>query len=190
MKRQIAKDEYEAPNHENLIERREVFFGQLLKVVVDHVKLPNGSNVSRELVVHPPVVGILPILSDLRVLLVRQHRHPVGTALWEIPAGKLEQGEEVLACAKRELREETGYEAARWEKLLSFFTSPGFCDEQITLFVARDLRTVAAPIPDEIDAQRLFDRQRLQAMVRSGGIRDGKTLLALLVAGIRLARDI
>ena len=96
----------------------------------------------------------------------------------------------MLACAKRELREETGYEAARWEKLLSFFTSPGFCDEQITLFVARDLRTVAAPIPDEIDAQRLFDRQRLQEMVRSGEIRDGKTLLALLVAGIRLSRDI
>ena len=175
---------------EDLVERSEAFTGRLVRVVVDRVRRPDGSICTREVVRHPGAVAILPLQHDGRILLVRQHRHPVGTALWEIPAGKLEQGEEVLACAKRELREETGYEAARWEKLLSFFTSPGFCDEQITLFVARDLRTVAAPIPDEIDAQRLFDRQRLQEMVRSGEIRDGKTLLALLVAGIRLSRDI
>lgn len=149
----------------------------------------DGSIFTREVVLHPGAVGIFPLLHDGRILLVRQYRHPVGATLWEIPAGKLSQGEKALACAKRELLEETGYEAARWEKLLSFFSSPGFCDEQITLFLARDLKRVAEPIPGEIDAQELFDRQRLHEMIGSGEIRDGKTLLAFLLAEIRLDRN-
>ena len=160
-----------------------------MHAVIDQVRRSDGSIFTREVVLHPGAVAIFPLLHDGRILLVRQYRHPVGTALWEIPAGKLEQGEEALACAKRELLEETGYEAASWGKLLSFFTSPGFCDEQITLFLARDLKKVAEPIPGEIDAQELFDRQRLHEMVGSGEIRDGKTLLAFLLAEIRLDRD-
>jgi len=157
--------------------------------VIDQVRRPDGSIFTREVVLHPGAVAIFPMLHDGRFLLVRQYRHPVATALWEIPAGKLEPGEDTLACAKRELLEETGYEAASWEKLLSFFTSPGFCDEQITLFLAHDLKKVAEPIPGEIDVQQLFDRQRLHEMVRSGEIRDGKTLLAFLLAEVRLDRD-
>jgi len=161
----------------------------LVHAVVDQVRRPDGSIFTREVVLHPGAVAIFPLLHDGRILLVRQYRHPVGATLWEIPAGRLEQGEKALACAKRELLEETGYEAARWERLLSFFSSPGFCDEQISLFLARDLKKVAEPIPGEIDAQELFDRQRLHEMIGSGEIRDGKTLLAFLLAEIRLDRD-
>jgi ADP-ribose pyrophosphatase len=172
---------------EYLVERSEAFAGRLVHAVIDRVSRPDGTSFTREVVLHPGAVAILPLLHDGRILLVRQYRHPVGTALWEIPAGKLEQGEDALACAKRELLEETGYAAACWEKLLSFFTSPGFCDEQITLFLARDLEKVAEPIPGEIDSQELFDRQRLQEMIESGEIRDGKSLLALLLAEIHSA---
>ena len=161
----------------------------MVHAVVDQVRRPDGSIFTREVVLHPGAVAIFPLLHDGRILLVRQYRHPVGATLWEIPAGRLEQGEKALACAKRELLEETGYEAARWERLLSFFSSPGFCDEQISLFLARDLKMVAEPIPGEIDAQELFDRQRLHEMIGSGEIRDGKTLLAFLLAEIRLDRD-
>ena len=161
----------------------------MVHAVIDQVRRPDGSIFTREVVLHPGAVAIFPLLHDGRILLVRQYRHPVGATLWEIPAGRLEQGEKALACAKRELLEETGYEAARWERLLSFFSSPGFCDEQISLFLARDLKKVAEPIPGEIDAQELFDRQRLHEMIGSGEIRDGKTLLAFLLAEIRLDRD-
>ena len=161
----------------------------MVHAVIDQVRRPDGSIFTREVVLHPGAVAIFPLFHDGRILLVRQYRHPVGTALWEIPAGKLGQGEKALACAKRELLEETGYEAESWERLLSFFTSPGFCDEQITLFLARDLEKIAEPIPGEIDAQELFDRQRLQEMIGTGEIRDGKTLLAFLLAEIHLARD-
>ncbi len=95
----------------------------------------------------------------------------------------------MLACAKRELVEETGYEAAVWEKLLSFYTSPGFCDEQITLFSARELSKTTEPVPGEIAAQGLFHPRQLKKMMKTGEIRDGKTLLALLLADIRLDRD-
>ena len=150
---------------------------------------PDGSVSTREVVIHPGAVAILPVFDDRQILLVRQYRHPVDTPLWEIPAGKLEQGEDALACAKRELLEETGYEAASWEKLLSFYTSPGFCNEQITLYLASELSKATEPIPGEIAAQGLFYPRQLKKMVKTGGIRDGKTLLALLLADSRLDRN-
>lgn len=180
MRRAITRSE-----NEQLIERREVFSGRLLHVVTDQVRLPDGAVATREVVLHPGAVAILPIFHDERILLVRQYRHPVGTGLWEIPAGKHEQGEDALTCAKRELLEETGYEATTWEELLSFYTSPGFCDEQITLFLAQELSKATEPAPDEIAAQELFDPRQLKKMVKTGEIRDGKTLLALLLAEIR-----
>lgn len=117
---------------------------------------------------------------------MRQYRHPVGAALWEIPAGKRQEKENALACAKRELCEESGYEATVWEELLTFYSSPGFCDEQITLFLARGLAKVTEPKPEEIAAQRAFRPQQLEKMIRSGEICDGKTLLALRFAEIHV----
>lgn len=147
--------------------------------MVDRVRLPNGSESTRELVLHPGAAAILPILPDGRIILVHQYRHPVGQSLWEIPAGKLESGEDPLTCAKRELLEETGYEAATWEELLSFYTSPGFTDERITLFLARDLTRVSEPRPSEITTCRAFESSELDHLVASGVIKDAKTILAL-----------
>ena len=99
--------------------------------------------------------------------------------MWEIPAGLLETGEAPLACAKRELLEETGYEADQWEESLTFYTSPGFTDEQITLFVARALHKIAEPHPDEISRCCTFDRTALRRLINSGEIKDAKTILAI-----------
>jgi ADP-ribose pyrophosphatase len=110
--------------------------------------------------------------------LVEQYRPAVDTTLWEIPAGLLEAGETPLSCAKRELLEETGYEADHWEERLTFYTSPGFTNEKITLFVAKDLRKVANPRLDEISRCHAFDCATLNHLMNSGQIKDAKTILA------------
>ena len=109
----------------------EVFSGRLLKVQRDHVTLPNGNDTTREYIRHPGAVAIVPVLPDGRVVLVKQCRYPLATLLWEIPAGKLDHGpeEDPAECAKRELSEETGYDAEHWQKLISIATTPGFSDE-------------------------------------------------------------
>jgi ADP-ribose pyrophosphatase len=165
---------------EALVERREVHAGRLLCFVVDRVRLPDGSILSREVVLHSGAAGVLPLLPDGRVLLVRQHRHAVGKSLWEIPAGKLEAGEESLSCAKRELLEETGCEAASWERISSFYTSPGFTDERMTLFLARDVESIADRSAGEISTVQAFEREEIDRLIREGAIEDAKTLLALL----------
>lgn len=163
-----------------LVERREVHSGRLLHFVVDRVRLPDGSILSREVVLHPGAAAVLPLLPDGRVFLVRQHRHAVGKSLWEIPAGKLEAGEEPLSCAKRELLEETGCEAASWERISSFYTSPGFTDERMTLFLARDVESIAERSAGEISTVQAFERKEIDRLIREGAIEDAKTLLALL----------
>lgn len=134
-------------------------------------------------------MAILPILSDSRVLLVEQYRPAVDASLWEIPAGLLETGETPLACAKRELLEETGHEAKHWEESLTFYTSPGFTDEQITLFVARALRKIAEPYPEEISRCRAFNRTALRRLMNSGEIKDAKTILALSLLSKQLHNE-
>lgn len=151
----------------------------MIRLVVERVALPDGREASRELVLHPGGVAILPIMPDGRILLVRQYRHAVGKSLWEIPAGKLDvDGETPCECAARELREETGYEAAEWEELFTFYTSPGFTDEAITLFRARGLRQVGSAVPGEIEAVRPVGGAQLRRMIEAGEILDGKTIVA------------
>ena len=100
--------------------------------------------------------------------------------MWEIPAGKLDQaGESPLDCAKRELREETGYEAKEWDEALTFYTSPGFTDERIILFTARELNRVTEPVPGEIATQAPFEPDEILRMIAQGEIQDGKTILAV-----------
>ena len=124
-------------------------------------------------------MAIVPILSTGSVLLVRQYRHAVGSDLWEIPAGKIEPGEDALSCARRELREETGYIAESWTRLTSFFTSPGFTNEQISLFRASGLRKVEPPDTGEIAEQRVLPIEQAERMILSSEITDAKTILAL-----------
>jgi len=130
-------------------------------------------------------VAILPVMADGRVVLIRQLRPAVDAQILEIPAGKIEKGEDVLEAARRELHEETGITGSDLELLLSIFTTPGFCDEVIHLVLSRG-GTAGPPRPEEdewIDPPLFLDREELRELVRSGEIRDAKTLVALGLAG-------
>lgn len=166
---------------------KEVFSGRLLKVQLDHVTLPNGHDTTREYIHHSGAVAIVPVLPDGRVVLVKQCRYPLRTLLWEIPAGKLDHGpdEEPLDCAKRELSEETGYEAASWQQLVSIATTPGFSDEIIHLYKAWDLKQFKQHTDDdEFIGVQAFTAAELRAMVVAGELYDAKTLCALYAAGV------
>lgn len=139
------------------------FSGRLLQVNIDSVILPNGRETTRELIHHPGAVAIVPILDDGSIIFVKQYRYPVGTVMYEIPAGKLDPGEEPDVCAERELSEETGYSAKEWQRLTSIVTTPGFTDED-----------------EFIDVVKLTPQQ-VREMVLEGDIFDSKTLSALCV---------
>jgi ADP-ribose pyrophosphatase len=161
---------------------RTVFEGKVVRLYVDHVRLPNGMEAEREVVRHWGAVGMLPLDDEQHVYLVRQYRHATGEDLLEVPAGKLVAGEDPLHCARRELMEEVGFSAEEWVKLSSFYTSPGFSDEVLHLFLATRLRK-GEPSPDEdefLEIVRMPLSEALQ-MVSSGDIKDSKT-----VAGIAL----
>lgn len=175
-----------APRHETPLASRRVFEGRVVSLRVDDVRLPNGRETKREVVEHKGAVGIVPVLPDNRVVLVRQWRHAVGEELLEIPAGTLEPGEDPAACAHRELVEETGYRAGRLEPIASFYTSPGFTDERLHLFVATDLeRAETAPEEDELIEAVVLPWGKAMAMCRDGRIVDGKTLLGLVAVAHR-----
>ncbi len=177
-----ALDEVYVPGSSRL-----VFDGRLLKVGIDQVRLPQGGVAEREWVRHSGAVAILPFLPDGRVVLVKQCRYPLGTVMWEIPAGKLDHGpgEEPQACARRELSEETGYEAGSWQYLLTIATTPGFSDEVIHLYKAWDLvQTQQHCDEDEFISVAAFTPAELAQMVREGSLFDSKTLCALYASSI------
>ena len=174
---------------EKKLSREEKFNGRVLHVHVDTVALPNGHTSTREIVDHPGGVGILALDEADRVLIVRQFRYAYGQVLTEIPAGKLERGEDPYAAALRELREETGAQVDALTSLGEIYPSPGYCNEIIRLYLARDLRWgEMSPDDDEfLDVDRIpFDA--LCAQVLSGEIRDSKTCVAVLRAKALLGR--
>ncbi len=125
---------------EKALKSKTVWRGRFFAFRSDEVELPDGKVTVRDIVEHPGAVAIIPILSDGRILLVRQYRYAVGKELLEIPAGTMEAGESPQECAKRELSEETGYEAERIMELTRFYTAPGYSSELIHIFVARGLK--------------------------------------------------
>lgn len=141
-----------------------------------------GRSVRREIVRHPGAVVIVPVLDDGRLVLIRNYRIAVDERLWELPAGKLEEGEEPQHAAARELEEETGFRPGRVRPLATFFSSPGFADELIHAFVAEDLAFVGQNLEpgEEIDVSELA-RGEVLAMIADGRIRDGKTIAAVLM---------
>jgi ADP-ribose pyrophosphatase len=165
---------------ETKVESNTVYQGRIVNLRVDQVRLPSGRISSREVVEHPGSVGIIPIDKDGKVILIRQFRYPVGGVLWEIPAGKLDPGERPKDCAKRELEEETSYSAGRLEKIVSFYTSPGFSSEMLHLFLATDL-TPGTGQPDDDENIRTYylSRETVERMIENGEICDAKTLLGL-----------
>jgi len=167
---------------EQTLQVETLFQGKVLTLERHRVRLPNGKTSQREVVKHPGAVALLALVGPEELLLVRQYRQAVGAALWEIPAGTLEAGEQPAACARRELAEETGYRAASLEEWARFYTAPGFCDEHMTLFLARGLtqdETGAQKDEDEFLELGAFSRSEVEGMVAGGEVRDAKTLLAL-----------
>ena len=160
-----------------------VYQGSLLKVHRDIVRLPDGSEGSREYIKHPGAVAIVALTDDRQLLLERQYRYPPRREFIEIPAGKLEPGEPHLATAKRELLEETGYEAGEWTSLCTVDTSIGYTDERIELFLARKLIKKTRKLdPGEFLEVFLLPFDDAVAMVRDGRISDVKTVAAILWA--------
>jgi len=153
----------------------------VLTLKLDQVVEPGEVRATRELVAHPGSVVVLPRFADGRVLLVRQFRYAARKKLWELVAGGLEPGERVLAAARRELAEETGYRARRVRRVFSFYPSPGFLTERMHLVEATGLASgEARPEADERIEARAFARAELRAMLAAHTVEDGKTLLALL----------
>lgn len=168
------------PSPEPTLHARTLYTGRIIRLEVHTVRLPDGRTGERELIFHPGAVAILAVTNDERMIFVRQYRKALERQTWEIPAGKLEAGEDPLAAAQRELLEETGYTAKHWEKLSFFYTAPGFCDEGIHLYQATELSfSHAQPDADEFVAVHLLTREEAHSAVRDGRIIDAKTLLAL-----------
>lgn len=171
-------------NAAKILSRRTVFKGSLFSVAIENIADPEGHKGRRDIVHHGGSVVILPVDTSQkqpRVLLVRQFRHAAGQYLWELPAGGLDGNESPLTGAKRELLEETGYTADKWEKALFFYVSPGFLDESMTIFLAQGLkRGKAQPEEDEHITKRLFPITTALNMVETGKILDAKTVAGVL----------
>ncbi len=161
------------------------FDGKHVHVRVDRVRLPSGRESAREVVEHPGAVAVVGLTSAGEVLLIRQFHHAIGRALLGIPAGTREPGEEAAATARRELVEETGHEAAGdLRELAGYYTSPGFTDERMTIFLARDCRPVGdVADPDESILLHRVPLADIPALVvpGAGHIEEGKTLVGLLM---------
>jgi ADP-ribose pyrophosphatase len=169
-----------------LVSTERLFSGRIVNLDRDTVRFPDGSTGQLEMLRHPGASAVVPFLDDPedddpRVLLLRQFRHAADGYIWEIPAGRLDAGEAPEACARRELQEETGMRAKRLDRLTTIFTTPGFTDEQIHLFLARDLEQ-GEHRREADEFMELHDRRwsEVTDMIRRGEIRDGKTLVALL----------
>ena len=176
-----------------VISSETVFSGRVFNVVAQQVEEPDGVEVRREIVQHHGSIVILALDETTRpprLLLERQYRHAAAARLWELPAGSLEPGEQKLAAAKRELKEETGYTAARWEKALFFYVSPGFLTESMAVFLARGLKKgKAQPEADERIAVRFFSLPQAVQMTLRGKIKDAKTLASILWLDRKLRRS-
>lgn len=154
--------------------------GHFLRVVIDEVRLPTGETATREYIQHPGAVAVLGLLDDGRVLMERQYRHPVRRVMLEVPAGKLDAGEEPLACAQRELLEETGYTAREWARAGSLHVAVGCSDEVIHLYFARGLQRGAQQLDHgEFIEVTALDADTLDAMAARGELTDSKTVFAL-----------
>jgi len=167
-----------------VLSSRTVYRGPLFWVTTDHVQEPGGVEARRDIIHHTGSIVILAVEESravARVLLERQYRHAAQDYLWELPAGRIDPGENELTAAKRELLEETGYTATRWRRILNFYASPGFVAETMSVFLATGLRPgKAQPETDEIISKRLVPLAAAVRMVLKGTIRDAKTISGVL----------
>ena len=176
--------------HFELLRREKIFNGRIVNLVVDHVKYHSGNEAAREIIQHPGGSVALALFENNDILLVKQYRYPIGAGVIELPAGKLDANEDPQHCAERELREETGYVAKRWTKLTTIMTTPGFCDERLHIYMAQDLTTSPHGQALEEGEQTIklirVPLAEAIAMVETGEIVDGKSIVGILLAERRL----
>ena len=170
---------------ERLVKKRTVYRGKSINLRVDVVRLPNGKTATREFLDHPGAVGVVAFLDRDTLVMVRQYRHPVGEVTLEIPAGKLDPGESVLTCLRRELKEETGYTAKKIKPLLDYWPTPAFANEVLHLYVAEGLRPgLMRTDEDEFLRCVTVPVKKALAMVRRGEIEDSKTVIGILACAV------
>lgn len=165
---------------------KSIYKGRVVNLNLETVTLPNGATVELELIHHPGATAIVPMKDEETVLLIRQYRHAAGGYILEIPAGKLDPGEDPRNCAARELEEEIGFRAASLEPMISFYSTPGFTDEVIHIFKATGLTPGTQNLGrDEVLAVIELPLERAIAQIEDGTIRDGKTIIGLQAVYLR-----
>lgn len=166
---------------EKVYKKNKVFFGKAVDFCNDEVILPNGNKATREYIDHPGAVAIVPFINKTDIIFVKQYRYPINKITYEIPAGKLDKKESLLKCAKRELKEETGYITKNIKKLTSFWPSSAFSNEELVIFIAKDL-VVGKKNPDEDEFVKnvIIPFNQALKMVKQGKIKDSKTVISLL----------
>lgn len=166
---------------EKTIDSKQIYKGRIINVKIDTVVLPDGSRASRELVEHPGGVGIIAVDENRDVLMVEQFRKPFEQMVLEVPAGKLDAGEEPLECGKRELKEETGCTAEEYTYLGTYYATPGFCSEKLSIYLATKLHQARQQLDDgEFLEVRKMSLDTLYDMVMNNEIHDAKTAIAIL----------
>ena len=161
-----------------LISSKELFRSEIFRLSEDHALDPDGFEIKRVIVRHRGSAVMMAVDGRKRILLVRQYRLPAQQYLWELPAGRLDEGETPLRAAKRELIEETGYRARKWRMLVSFYPSPGYVSEKMFIFLATGLTAGdATPMDDERIETRWFTSKEIEQAIASGKIADAKTMI-------------
>jgi ADP-ribose pyrophosphatase len=168
---------------EQKIKSEKLFDGQILKLYFDQVRLPNGKTATREKISHPGAVGIVPVTDNGCVLLVRQYRYPVDDITIEIPAGKIDKKEEPEKCARRELAEEVGAVKGDLKLLSSFYTTPGFCDEILHLYIATGFKMSENNLDEDefLDIVSIKLDEAVKWIIK-GKIKDSKTIIGIFMA--------
>lgn len=168
---------------EKKIYSKRIYEGKLVNLRVDTVILPDGREAKREIVEHKGAVAIVPLLDTSKVVMVKQYRQPAGEVLIEIPAGTMDRNEDAETCASRELTEETGYRAGKLTRMFSTFLAPGYSEEMLHTFLAEDLSPAGAEADeDEFIEVMTIELEDAVEMIRSGEIKDAKTVCGLLMA--------
>ena len=166
---------------EKTIKSEKIYSGRVVHLRKDEVILPDGQKSTREIVEHPGAVVILAQNNQKQLIMVKQFRKAVEDVLLELPAGMLEPSESMIDCARRELEEETGYQAKNWEKIFDFYSTPGFCNEKLTLYFAWELmKTKVNTDHDEFIEVTVVDKVKVQTLLKNNQIKDAKTLIGIL----------